>query len=109
MMTGPASAFLPTSFTISLSLPKISSATDSYAGNESGIIIAMFATLRLIGTFVVDLLFRSQRQLEVENLFLRHQLNIAVRRAPQRIRLSPCDQALLIWVKDQQMRGTITA
>jgi len=27
--------------------------------------------------------FRSRRQLEVENLFLRHQLNIALRHAPR--------------------------
>jgi hypothetical protein len=31
--------------------------------------------------FVADL-FKPRRQLEVENLFLRHQLNIALRRAP---------------------------
>jgi hypothetical protein len=32
-------------------------------------------------------LFKSRRRLEVENLFLRHQLNIALRRAPHRLRL----------------------
>jgi hypothetical protein len=36
----------------------------------------MLAILHLLGTFVVNL-FRSRRRLEVENLFLRHQLNIA--------------------------------
>ena len=40
----------------------------------------MLAILQLLGTFVANL-FRSRRQLEVENLFLRHQLNIALRRA----------------------------
>jgi hypothetical protein len=36
----------------------------------------MLAFLQLLGTFVANL-FRSKRRLEVENLFLRHQLNIA--------------------------------
>ena len=40
------------------------------------------AILQLLGTFVANL-FRSRRQLEVENLFLRHQLNIALRRVPR--------------------------
>jgi hypothetical protein len=34
----------------------------------------------LLGTLVANL-FRVRRQLEVENLFLRHQLNIALRHA----------------------------
>ena len=40
----------------------------------------MFAILHTLGMFVVDL-FKSQWQLEAENVFLRHQLNIALRRA----------------------------
>jgi hypothetical protein len=40
----------------------------------------------LLATFIADL-FKPPRRLEVENLFLRHQLNIALRRAPQRVRL----------------------
>jgi hypothetical protein len=43
-------------------------------------------------------LFRSRRQLEVENLFLRHQLNIALRRAPRRLRLHGADRAVLVWL-----------
>ena len=39
----------------------------------------LLAILHLLGTFVVNL-FRSRRRIEVENLFLRHQLNIALRR-----------------------------
>jgi hypothetical protein len=39
----------------------------------------MFAILDALGTFVADL-FKSRRRLEAENLFLRHQLNIALRR-----------------------------
>jgi hypothetical protein len=38
-------------------------------------------------------LFKSRRQLEVENLFLRHQLTIAMRRAPRRLRLHRRQQA----------------
>src|SRR5262245_18318848 len=43
-------------------------------------------------------LFRSRRRLEVENLFLRHLLNIALRRAPHRLRLRGSDRALLAWM-----------
>jgi hypothetical protein len=39
-----------------------------------------------LGMFVADM-FKSRRRLEAENLFLRHQLNIALRRAPPRPRL----------------------
>src|SRR5262245_47334895 len=45
--------------------------------------------------FIVDL-FKSRHRLEVENLFLRHQLNIALRRAPSRLRLCGGDRALLV-------------
>ena len=54
----------------------------------------MLTLLHLLGTFVINL-FKSQRRLEAENLFLRHQLNIALRRAPQRLRLRGSDRALL--------------
>ena len=57
----------------------------------------MLAFLQLLGTFVANL-FKSRRRLEVENLFLRHQLNIALRRAPHRLRLRGSDRALLIWM-----------
>jgi len=46
----------------------------------------MLAILHLLATFAANL-FKSRRQLEVENLFLRHQLNIALRREPRRLRL----------------------
>src|SRR5215510_5504864 len=55
----------------------------------------MLAILHLLGTFVANL-FRSQRRLEVENLFLRHQLNIALRRLPHRLRLRTSDRTLLV-------------
>ena len=57
----------------------------------------MFAILHLLGTFVANL-FKSRRRLEVENLFLRHQLNIALRRGPQRVRLRSSDRVLLVWM-----------
>jgi hypothetical protein len=57
----------------------------------------MFAILHALGMFVVDL-FKSRSRLEAENLFLRHQLNIALRRPPNRFRLCGSDRALLIWM-----------
>jgi hypothetical protein len=47
--------------------------------------------------FVTDL-FKSRTRLEAENLFLRHQLTIALRLAPPRLRLRGSDRMLLIWV-----------
>jgi transposase InsO family protein len=57
----------------------------------------MLAILRLLTTFAANL-FKSRRQLEVENLFLRHQLTIALRRAPRRLRLHGSDRAALVWL-----------
>ena len=57
----------------------------------------MFVILQGLGMFVADM-FKSQRRLEAENLFLRHQLNIALRRAPPRLRLYGSDRALLVWI-----------
>jgi hypothetical protein len=47
--------------------------------------------------FIVGL-FKSRCRLEAENLFLRHQLSIALRRAPPRLRLRGSDRALLVWM-----------
>jgi len=47
--------------------------------------------------FAADL-FKSRNRLEAENLFLRHQLNIALRRVPSRLRLRGVDRALLVWM-----------
>jgi len=55
----------------------------------------MPAFFHLLVMFVVNP-FRSRRRLEIENLFLRHQLNIALRRAPHRLRLRTSDRTLLI-------------
>src|SRR5713101_6436747 len=57
----------------------------------------MVAILRTLGRFVANL-FRPRCRLEVENLFLRHQLNIALRGAPHRPRLRGSDRALLVWM-----------
>jgi len=38
----------------------------------------MFAIIHLLATLIADL-FKPPRRLEVENLFLRHQLNIALK------------------------------
>ena len=57
----------------------------------------MFVILHGLGMFVADM-FKSRRRLEAENLFLRHQLNIALRRAPPRLRLHGSDRALLVWI-----------
>jgi transposase InsO family protein len=57
----------------------------------------MLAVLHSLGMFIVDL-FKSPRRLEAENLFLRHQLSIALRRAPPRLQLRGCDRALLVWM-----------
>jgi transposase InsO family protein len=57
----------------------------------------MFAIIHLLATFIADL-FKPPCRLEVENLFLRHQLNIALRGAPHRPRLRGSDRALLVWM-----------
>src|SRR5258708_39799612 len=57
----------------------------------------MFAIIHLLATFIADL-FKSPRRLEIENLFLRHQLNVALRRAPQRVRLPAGDRAVMVWM-----------
>ena len=58
---------------------------------------AMRLILILLGTLVGSH-FKSQRRLEVENLFLRHQLNIALRHAPERLQLHGYDRGLLLWM-----------
>jgi hypothetical protein len=51
----------------------------------------MPAILHPLVMFVADI-FKSRR-LEAENLFLRHQLNIALRRVPPGLRLRSSDRA----------------
>ena len=57
----------------------------------------MLAILYALGMFIVDL-FKSRSRLEAENLFLRHQLNLALRQKPPRVRLLGSDRALLVWM-----------
>jgi hypothetical protein len=57
----------------------------------------MFTILHAVGMFVVGL-FKSRCRLEAENLLLRYQLNIALRKAPPRLRLRGRDRALLVWI-----------
>jgi transposase InsO family protein len=57
----------------------------------------MFRILHALGMFAADL-FKSRSRLEAENLFLRHQLTIALRHAPPRLRLRGFDRALLVWM-----------
>jgi len=57
----------------------------------------MFAILHALGMVVADLL-KSRSRLVAENLLLRHQLTIVMRRAPPRLRLCGSDRALLIWM-----------
>src|SRR3974390_2341857 len=54
----------------------------------------MFSVLWAFANFVVDL-FKSRKRLEAENLLLRHQLNVALRYAPRRLRLRGVDRAVL--------------
>ena len=57
----------------------------------------MLAILGLLAVFIANL-FKSRRRLEAEILFLRHQLNIAMRRRPARLPLRGSDRALLVWM-----------
>src|SRR6516165_365329 len=57
----------------------------------------MLAILYALGMFVADL-FKSHCRLEAENLFLRHQLTLALRQKSPRIRLRGSDRALLVWM-----------
>ena len=57
----------------------------------------MLAILRLLAVFIVSL-FESRRRLEAEILFLRHQLNIALRQRPARLPLRGSDCVLFVWM-----------
>jgi transposase InsO family protein len=57
----------------------------------------MLAVLRALGIIVVNL-FKSRRRLEVENLLLRHQLNVALRQSSARLPLRGSDRALMVWL-----------
>src|SRR3954447_24421156 len=67
----------------------------------------MLAVLHSLGMFFVDL-FKPRRRPEAENLFVRHQLAIALRRAPPRPRLCGTDRALLVWITKSSRYGSST-
>src|SRR4030088_758870 len=75
-----------------LSFPKIRSGRVGAVSQNQGIIHSMLAIAHLLGTYFANL-FKSRRRLEAENLFLRHQLNIALRHRPPRLRLRGSDRA----------------
>ena len=55
----------------------------------------MFPVLWAVSIFVANL-FKSRWRLEAENLLLRHQLNVALRHGPARLRLRGIDRAMLV-------------
>ena len=57
----------------------------------------MFVILHALGMFVADT-FKSRSRLEAEILFLRHQLNVALRHAPHRVALRSGDRAYMVWM-----------
>ena len=57
----------------------------------------MLALMQLFVAFVSNR-FKSPRRLEIENLYLRHQLNIALRQTRHRFRLKGADRALMVWM-----------
>ena len=54
-------------------------------------------------------LFKSRHRLKIENAFLRHQLNIALRRAPHRLRLRGRDAAARLPGSCRDLRRTTSA
>src|SRR5579872_7062991 len=57
----------------------------------------MVAWIRLLFRWLGSFL-KSHRRLQVENMVLRHQLNILGRRVPRRLRLSNLDRLVFVWL-----------
>jgi len=57
----------------------------------------MLAILYTLGIAVADLV-KSRARLEAEILLLRHQLSVALRHAPLRVRLRGGDRAFMVWI-----------
>ena len=57
----------------------------------------MFAIVHALGMFIADL-FKTRSRLVAEVLFLRHQLNLALRRTPRRPALRGSDWAFMVWM-----------
>jgi hypothetical protein len=68
-----------------LSFPKTPSGWISIVRQNHRILVDDVCDLRALEMFVADL-FKLRSRLEAENVFLRHQLNIALRHAPARLR-----------------------
>ena len=49
-------------------------------------------------TYAVSLRFKSRARLEAENLVLRQQLNVLMRKLPKRLRLRNSDRLRLVWL-----------
>ena len=47
--------------------------------------------------YAVSLRFKSRTRIEAENLVLRQQLNVLMRKLPKRSRLTNSDSLLLVW------------
>ena len=77
--------------------PKILSGWIRAVGQISASLHLMLVLFRLLPVFIANL-FKSRWRLEAENLFLHHQLNIALRRRPARLPLRGSDRALLVWM-----------
>jgi hypothetical protein len=57
----------------------------------------MFAIVHALGLLTADL-FKSRARLEAEIVLLRHQLNVALRYAPPRVRLRRLDRVFMVWM-----------
>jgi transposase InsO family protein len=57
----------------------------------------MFPILHALGMAFADLI-KSRARLEAEILFLRHQLNVALRQTPPRVRLRAGDRTFMVWM-----------
>ncbi len=57
----------------------------------------MFSILHALVTVVADLV-KSRVRLEAEILLLRHQLSLALRHAPPRVRMRAADRAFMVWI-----------
>jgi hypothetical protein len=68
----------------------------------------MFWVLRAVAIFITNL-FKSRGRLEAENLLLRHQLNVALRQVPGRLRLCGVPVANLIRLANQGESGEASA
>jgi hypothetical protein len=81
-----------------LSFRKIAFGVDSRNGAESSHHEnAIFAILYALGMAVADL-GKSRARLEAEIMLLRHQLSLALRNAPLRVRLDGGDRAFMVWM-----------